>query len=132
MAMTFEQTAARRVRYLRERLGWSQQDLADRLRNLGAPLDRAGIARLETGKRGITLDETMRLAYALNVAPVHLMIDTEDEAERMQPVPGAEVSPAEARKWVRGEMPLLFQDPRAYLMNVPRAEFERTTRGDDN
>ena len=129
MPLTFEQTAARRVHYLRKRQGWSQQDLADRLRNLGAPIDRASIARLEAGKRGISLDEAMRLAYALNVAPVHLMIDTEDDAEPIQPITGAEISPDEARMWVRGQMPLLFQDPRGYRMNVPRSEFDAQTGG---
>lgn len=125
MPPTFEQVTARRVRYLRERLGWSQQNLADKLANFGMPIDRAQIARLELGKRGISLDETMRLAFALNVAPVNLVTDPEDDAEPMAPIPGAEYPPAEARKWIRGEKPMLFQDPRDYFMNVSRDEFER-------
>lgn len=125
MPPTFEQVTARRVRYLRERLGWSQQDLADKLANFGMPIDRAQLARLEGGKRGISLDETMRLAFVLDVAPVHLITDPEEGAEPMQTTPGAEVEPWEARAWVRGQKPLIFQDPRSYFMNVPKAEFER-------
>jgi len=128
---------------LRERLGWSQQDLADKLKNFGMPIDRAQLARLELGKRGISLDETMRLAFALNVAPVHLITDpganaepvapgmevSPKEPEPVAPIPGMEISPTEARAWIRGQMPLLFQDPRAYFMNVPRAEFEHYQLG---
>jgi transcriptional regulator with XRE-family HTH domain len=123
MPTTFEQTAARRVRYLRERLGWSQRDLADRLRNLGAPIDRASVARLETGKRGLSVDEAMRLAAALNVAPVHLLVDPDGD-EPVQATPTDQLTPAEARDWIRGAMPLVSQDPRGYRMNVPRAEVE--------
>ena len=130
MPLRFEQVTAHRVRYLRERHGWSQQDLADKLANFGMPIDRAQIARLELGKRGISLDETMRLAFALNVAPVNLITDPEDDAEPMALVPGAEYSPAETRKWVRGEMPMTWQDPRSYFMNVPREEFERYQLGE--
>jgi transcriptional regulator with XRE-family HTH domain len=131
MPPTFEQVTASRVRYLRERHGWTQQDLADKLVNFGMPIDRAQIARLELGKRGISLDEAMRLAFALNVAPIYLITDTEVPAdpdidpEPMQIIPGSEHSPAEARAWIVGKRPMHFQDPRSYYMNVPRAEFER-------
>ena len=130
MPPTFEQVTAHRVRYLRGRHGWSQQDLADKLANFGMPIDRAQIARLELGKRGISLDETMRLAFALSVAPVNLITDPEDDAEPMAPIPGAEYSPAETRKWIIGKLPMIWQDPRSYFMNVPREEFERYQLGE--
>jgi transcriptional regulator with XRE-family HTH domain len=125
-----EQTVARRVRHLRAQLGWSQQDLADRLANLGLPIDRSSLARLENENRGVGVDEAIALAYALNVAPVHLMVDTDDDAEPVAPVPGSEISPREARAWIRGVMPMIFQDPRGYFMNVPRAEFEQYQLGE--
>jgi transcriptional regulator with XRE-family HTH domain len=121
---TFEQTASRRVRFLRERLGWTQQDLADRLRRLGAPIDRASVARLETSKRGLSVDEAMRLAAALNVAPVHLFVDPDGD-EPLQVTPADELTPAEARRWIRGGLPLIGQDPRAYFANVPASEFQQ-------
>ena len=40
-------------------------------------------------------------------------------------MPGSEMSPAEARAWIRGQMPMIWQDPRFYRMEVPRAEFEQ-------
>lgn len=130
MPPTFEQITARRVRYLRERLGWSQQDLADKLANFKMPIDRSALARLETGKRGVSIDEMARLAFALNVAPVNLMTDTEaGDDEPMTPaIPGMEVSPEDARAWIRGYKPLPAQDPRVYFMTVSQAEFEARKR----
>ena len=93
MPTTFEQTAARRVRYLRERLGWSHQDLADRLRILGAPIG-PGVASAtrDTQARPVGVDEAMRLAAALDVAPVHLLVDP-DADEPIQATPAELLTP---------------------------------------
>ena len=101
----------------------ASEDLADRLRILGAPIDRASLARLETRKRGLSVDEAMRLAAALNVAPVHLLVDPDGD-EPVQATPTELLTPKEARDWIRGAQPLVSQDPRGYSANVPRAEFE--------
>ena len=73
----------------------------------------------------------MRLAFALNVAPVNLMTDTEND-EPLQPVPGMEVSPEEARAWVRGWKPLMWQDARIYFMTVSKSEFEARKLEEDH
>jgi transcriptional regulator with XRE-family HTH domain len=122
MSLTFDQSVARRVRALRARHGWSQQDLVDKLTNFGMPIDRSAIARLENGRRGVSLAETMHLAFALNVAPIHLLVDPDGE-EPITPTPGDTLEPEEARKWIRGELPLVFQDPRVYFSEIPEAEF---------
>jgi transcriptional regulator with XRE-family HTH domain len=123
MPLTFDQSVARRVRYLRERHSWSQQDLATKLANFGMPIDRSAVARLENGKRAVSLEEAMRLAFALNVAPVHLFVDPDGD-EPITPTPGAELSPEEARAWIRGDMAMPWQDRRFYFSAIPDAEFE--------
>lgn len=123
MGLTFDQIAARRVRYLRERHGLTQTDLAAKLANFNIPFEQTSIARLEKGHRGISLNEAMQLAFVLDVAPVHLLTDP-DSDEAITPVPGAELEPWEARAWIRGQRPMLMQDPRTYFSEIPRSEFE--------
>jgi transcriptional regulator with XRE-family HTH domain len=128
MSLTFDQTVARRVRALRERHGWSQQDLVDKLKNFGMPIDRSAVARLENGRRAVSLEEAMRLAFALNVAPVHLLVDP-DSDEPIVPVVGHELEPWAARAWIRGQKPIMWQEPRVYFSEIPKSEFEAMRAG---
>lgn len=54
------------VRQAREARGWTQETLARRLRDhFGLDLHQTAIARLEVGKRAITLNEAVALAQVL-------------------------------------------------------------------
>ena len=53
---------------LRSRLRLTQQQLADRVVNLGVHTDRAGIAKIEIGLRCVCDFEVLILAKALHVA----------------------------------------------------------------
>jgi transcriptional regulator with XRE-family HTH domain len=123
--ITFEQSVALRVRRLRERHGLSQQDLADKLASYGIALDRSAVARLERGRRGISLEEAMYLALAIDVAPVHLIVDPDGELPIVIGKTSPPVAPFEARGWIRGEIPLYEQDIKIYLSEIPLEEFER-------
>lgn len=61
------------VRQAREDLGWSQQELVDRLAEIGVNWSRPTVAQLELGKRGTTVDDLMAVALALEVAP-HVLL----------------------------------------------------------
>src|SRR6266511_1852291 len=65
---------ARRVKEARKRRDWSQQTLADRLTELGYPMTRVVLTKLEAGKRQATLEDIFAFAVALGVAPVHLLV----------------------------------------------------------
>lgn len=101
----------------------TQQQLADRISQLGVPMHQTAIARVESGKRELTLMEAFQYAWALHVAPVHLFVPT-DSDEPINIGPSMEASPAETRAWIRGQLPL-FQEQRAYFSTVPEGEFER-------
>lgn len=101
----------------------TQQNLADRLSQLGARVDRTVVAKVEKGTRELSLAEAFQFAWALHVAPVHLFVPTDSDGP-INLGPNMEASPAEMRAWIRGLQPL-FQEPRAYYSTVPPGEFER-------
>jgi transcriptional regulator with XRE-family HTH domain len=127
------QTVASQVRKFRDRRGWSADDLAAECAQLGAAdLNRNVIANLESGRRGyVTADEVLVLAYALDVAPVHLLvpIDRRDEldADRYRVVPDVFLPPATTRAWIRGAFCPPGRDPRRYFGNVPAEEYRSPT-----
>ena len=59
---------AMNVRGVREKLGMSQEALAD-----AAGLHRTYVGSVERGERNISIDNIDRLARALNVSPASLM-----------------------------------------------------------
>lgn len=116
------ETTISRIREIRKMRGMTQQGLADRLNQIGARTDRTAVAKVESGKRELSLREAFQYAYALHVAPVHLFVPT-DSDEPINIGPNLEASPAEVRAWIRGQRPMPFQDPRAYFSTVPENEF---------
>lgn len=57
------------LRELRETRNWSQQKLADEVSRTGPPCGQPDIARLESGKKKMTMDWMVRLGRALDVDP---------------------------------------------------------------
>ena len=51
----------------------TQQELSKKLGNLGVPIDRAGIAKIETGIRGALDYEVVAIAKALGVKVAWLL-----------------------------------------------------------
>src|SRR5262249_43176870 len=68
VTVTADQVVADQVRWLRDRRGISQQALAD---SLG--WTQSQVARLESGKRAVTVADLLALAWGLDVAPVYLL-----------------------------------------------------------
>ena len=100
----------------------TQQGLADRLGQLGARFDRTAVAKVEAGRRELTLMEAFQFALALHVAPVHLFTPPDDD----DPIwigPLSEWSPDDVRAWIRGDYPMLSAE-REYFTTVPDSEFD--------
>jgi methanogenic corrinoid protein MtbC1/DNA-binding XRE family transcriptional regulator len=64
-------TLGRRVRELRLKKGWTQEQLA-----AGARVTRVCIVAVEGGKQNVSMDIVIRLANALGISPEDLMTDT--------------------------------------------------------
>ncbi len=101
-------TVAKRVKELRKERKWKQQDLANAMTAKGYPTDRSTVVRLETRKRGISVDDLVAVAAALNVSPGWLLLDAEAGAgETEVAVVGNVRAPAWAAwQWVEGISPL--------------------------
>ena len=123
--LTFTEVVARRVNQARRRQGWTQQDLAMALAEVGTPIHQSTIAKIERGSRGISVDEAFHLAAALGIAPVHLFVPLEDRYPRIQVTSSLQLSPSDAREWIKGQLPL--EDAHDllsfYYSDVPEDEF---------
>jgi transcriptional regulator with XRE-family HTH domain len=92
----------KRVAYYRTRADLTAAMLSDRCGELGLPLDRNVIAKLENGHRqSVTVDEVYVLAVALEIPPVLLLfgVGTEETASIL---PEWEVTPWHALRWFCG------------------------------
>jgi transcriptional regulator with XRE-family HTH domain len=117
---------ASRVREVREGRRWSQQDLIDRLGELGLRMDRSALARIEGGRRGVSLDEALTIAAALGAGPSYLFFPLDDN-EPIELAPNLSVLAQPARRWLRGSGPLREEDERTYFSEVSQAEFRAHT-----
>ena len=88
----------------RERKGWTQQALSDRMTHLGSPVGRAAIAKIETGVRGVSIDEVVAFSVALGVSPSALVLGRDTRLIRV--APNLAVDLHAALSWWRGLYPL--------------------------
>jgi transcriptional regulator with XRE-family HTH domain len=127
---------ASRIQELRKLRGLNQTELAERLERYGIALDRSQVHRIEQGPppagRGVTTDELVAIAAALDTFVVNLIFPADDEAvvdlspNGGEPIPGAA---KDGRAWARGEHPLRHQDARFYVLSSPPSELEVGTSG---
>lgn len=96
-----------RVAHYRKRADLTAAMLSGRCADLGLPVDRNVIAKLENGHRNsVTVDEVYVLAAALSVPPVQLLFAVGTAEEGAEILPGRHVAAFRAAQWVSGEGPL--------------------------
>ena len=103
---------AEQLRKTRDRKGWTQQQLVDRLEQIGSSIDRSAVAKIETGARGITFDEVLAFAVALGVPPQSLAMPR--SSGNVQITPEVRVRADEAQSWWRGIDALDPEDQRFF------------------
>jgi transcriptional regulator with XRE-family HTH domain len=108
-----------RMREVREHCKLSQEDLCQRLVDIGFALRRSSIREIEKGSRRISLDEALAIAAALGVAPVYMFTPFESDdpiefdgglqaEEQFTTITKLKIgeklamTPWEARRWTRG------------------------------
>jgi transcriptional regulator with XRE-family HTH domain len=95
--------SGRRIAAYRERRKMTVQQLSDRCAELGLPIGRVTLAKLENGLRqSVTPYEIVVIAAALGAAPIELIFPIGLE-KRIELWPGAEVDPLEAVSWFSGD-----------------------------
>lgn len=70
---TPEQVAAQVIRELRQARGWSQQEVAERMRSYGYAWSQATVTRLEAASRPIRLNELADLASLFGVPMIQVL-----------------------------------------------------------
>ncbi|MGV0624458.1 helix-turn-helix domain-containing protein [Mycolicibacter minnesotensis] len=94
------------VRRRRKALGLTAVQLAQRTIELGYPITRVAISKIEGNYRSGKLDlaELMVLAAALDIPPLWLIFPT--ESEESSALPTIQLSDDDARDWMVGREPL--------------------------
>ena len=111
---TVSQVVGEQVRALRTRRSLSQRQLAERV----GMAHQQTLARLENGKRGVSVDDLFELAAGLDVAPVELLSATFEPTD--VPVSGkTKLTPSDARQWIMGLKPLPGRDGTLYHQQTP-------------
>src|SRR5215217_3374746 len=64
---------AARLREMRDARGLTQAELAQQMTEAGRPLSRGALLRLESGERGLLLDEAIALTRLLHAVPAQLL-----------------------------------------------------------
>ena len=62
-----------RLRETRKARNLTQAELAFKIESTGTPMSKAALLRIERGERGLSLDEALALAMALNAVPAYLL-----------------------------------------------------------
>jgi transcriptional regulator with XRE-family HTH domain len=71
---TPEEIAGRQLALLREERGWSQSEVARRMKVYGYNWHQTTVGRVENGKRPLRLNELMHLAAMFGVLPIQLIV----------------------------------------------------------
>jgi transcriptional regulator with XRE-family HTH domain len=108
----------RRLVEIRKRRGLSQADLSAALDEVGVRLHPTAIAKIESGKRAVTIDEVLALACVLNMSPLDLLLPL-DPMTPVEITPRVAYGAAWVRDWIKGVGPL------------PRATTEAEYRADE-
>jgi len=70
---TAEDVAGRQLRMLRQGRGWTQQEVANRMRKLGYSWQQSTIGKIEAAQRPLRLNELADLAATLGVSVTHFL-----------------------------------------------------------
>ena len=118
------QVVAKRVREVRQKRGLTAAQLAEQMARVGVPWKRGVVAKLESGLReAVSVEELLALAYVLDVAPVHLLVPFDDDAQPYQVTPTRDDPAGFVRDWIRGDWYLDGTDVRNFFSELPEHEF---------
>lgn len=97
---------AANVKRLRQSRGLTLDDLAARMAELGRPILKSGLSKIEAGDRRVDVDDLMALAIALETNVNVLLLDPESDHEPTRLTEGHEAEREAAWHWACGELSL--------------------------
>ena len=92
---------AARLRKVRNARELTQTELAYRVESGGVPMNRAALLRIESGVRGLSLDEAFAITAALPAAFAHMLTPPDDASLRLDDKLAIDGSDREWREWIR-------------------------------
>jgi transcriptional regulator with XRE-family HTH domain len=115
---------AKRVREVRGKRGWKQEQLAERILELKGKdpalgqlnAQRVSVARTEKGERNPTIDDLFLFASALGVSPLELVLPDEDEDEVT--LGARRIHAGFLHEWIIGLLPLHPEDVSTYSQHM--------------
>ena len=117
----------KRIAAHRKRRKMTVQAVADRCADVGLPIGRVTITKLEGGRReAITPAELAVIAVALETAPMDLLYPIGYE-EGIEVVPGMRLDPHQALGWFTGELKLDANGLGSFMLREPQAGEESDT-----
>lgn len=103
------------LRNERRRCGFTAQEFADKCTELGYPISRSTVAKIESGrKRDIPVQEVLVFAKVLDVAPPDLLFDLRTPLEEVWVLPKLIATSVEGAAWFSGNWTL--PDDRAFFL----------------
>lgn len=104
--LTPKAVLAQSLRWNRERMHLTAQELSDRVAALGGKIARQAIGSIELGRRDVSVDELMFLARALNMTPLGLLFPVGVQTDKIPAsvdMAGKTLDMWDAAKWFSGE-----------------------------
>lgn len=102
-------TVAHNVKKIRQRKGFTLEDLSEALEDVGQPISNSALSKLERGIRRVDVDDLTALAAVLGVAPNDLLAPEREDEPVLTGVPEG-VSVGEATMWLRGRGGISHQE----------------------
>jgi transcriptional regulator with XRE-family HTH domain len=117
-SMTGEKNLADRIAFERELRHWSYEALAQRMTEIGCPMNQSAIYKIEKGepRRRITVDELLAFAQVLELDVQELLAPTSVEGGREQ-----------ARLWLAWKQAQQEADAALDRLHEARSAYERAS-----
>jgi transcriptional regulator with XRE-family HTH domain len=81
-------------------------DLAQRMSDVGRPMRKSGIGKIEQQERRVDADDLVALALALGVSPLRLLLPGSADTKPIELTATCRVRARDAWRWASGEQPL--------------------------
>lgn len=98
---------------IRRSRGWTLQTLSDRMTG-EVQLSVSGLSKIETGARGVDVDDLVAIAAALDVSPLALLLPSQVSPFELVHVGGTALEARVLWEWAIGQSPITDLDSRGF------------------